>query len=125
MNIPQIKLKSTYGLNKDFSFKSEVFYYVPLTWKLGVCGIEALKIRVASWKPKWDRSNQSIFYFDVKTEAEAIDIINKYKSFNFVKLENRFDKLYELNSVRIKNTGETSKWLSEIIPILRNEFKYE
>ena len=54
---------STYGLRNDWSYKGEEFISVGLTWKLGVSNIDALKIRIAKWKPKYDRSNQAIFYF--------------------------------------------------------------
>lgn len=113
---------STYGLKNDWSYRGEKFKNIALTWKLGVCRIEALKIRIANWKPKYDRSNQAIFYFDVKTEKEANEILKKFEKFNFKKLEKRFDDLFENDSVRIKNTGDTEKWLLKIIPVLRSEF---
>lgn len=113
---------STYGLKNDWSYKGEKFKNIALTWKLGVSRIEALKIRIANWKPKYDRSNQAIFYFDVKTEKEANEILEKFEKFNFKKLEKRFDDLFEKDSVRIKNTGDTNKWLLKIIPVLRSEF---
>lgn len=113
---------STYGLKNDWSYRGEKFKYIPLTWKLGVSRIEALKIRIASWKPKNDRSNQSIFYFDVKTEAEALQILKKFENVDFKKLENRFDEWFDKDCVRIKNTGETQKWLSDVITVLRSEF---
>lgn len=112
---------STYGLRNDWSYKGEKFKNIALTWKLGVSNIEALKIRIAR-KPKYDRSNQAIFYFDVKTENEAIEILKKFEKFNFKKLEKRFDDLFEKDSVRMKNTGDTEKWLLKIIPVLRSEF---
>ena len=93
-----------------------------MTWKLGVSRIEALKIRIANWKPKYDRSSQAIFYFDVKTKEEAYQILKKFESFDFVKLENRFDELYDSNRTNLINTGETQKWLSQIIPSLRLDF---
>jgi len=113
---------STYGLKNDWSYQGEKFKNIALTWKLGVCSIGALKIRIANWKPKYDRRNQAIFYFDVKTEKEANEILKKFEKFNFKKLEKRFDDLFEKDSVRIKNTGDTEEWLLKIIPVLRSEF---
>ena len=113
---------STYALKNDWSYKGEKFKNIALTWKLGVSRIEALKIRIANWKPKYDRSNQAIFYFDVKTEKEAIEILKKFEKFNFKKLEKRFDEWFDKDCVRMKNTGDTQKWLLEIIPVLRSEF---
>ena len=115
-------VKSTYGIKFDWSYKGEDFWYIPLTWKLGVSRIEALKIRIAKWTPKSNRSNQAIFYYDVKTKDEASVILSKFIDFNFKKLENRFDKLYENDRCNIKCTGDTQKWLNEIIPMLRKEF---
>ena len=113
---------STYGLKNDWSYKGEKFKNIPLTWKLGVSRIEALKIRIANWKPKYYRGNQAIFYFDVKTEVEANEILKRFEKFNFKKLEKRFDELFEKDSIRMKNTGDTEKWLLKIIPMLRAEF---
>ena len=113
---------STYGLKNDWSYKGEKFKNIALTWKLGVSNIYALKIRIANWKPKYDRSNQAIFYFDVKTEDESIEILKSFEKFNFKKLEKRFDNWFDKDLVRIKNTGDTQKWLSQIIPVLRAEF---
>lgn len=113
---------STYGLKNNWSYKGEKFKNIALTWKLGVSRIEALKIRIANWKPKYDRSNQAIFYFDVRTEKEANEILKKFEKFNFKKLEKRFDDLFDKDSVRTKNTGDTDKWLLKIIPVLRSEF---
>lgn len=119
------RFKTTYGVKRDWSYRGEIFYYIPLTWKLGVSRIEAIKIRIARWKPKWDRSNQSIFYFDVESEEQAANILNRFEKFNFKKLENRFDKLFEKDKVKTKNTGDTSKWILEILPILRTEFSID
>ena len=116
------KFISTYGLSDSWSYKSEKFKYIPLSWKMGVSRIEALKIRIASWKPRYDRSGQAIFYFDVKTKHEAKLILWKFAKFNFKKLEKRFDELFEKDKVRIKNTGDTGIWLTKIMPILRAEF---
>lgn len=113
---------STYGLKNDWSYKGEKFKYIPLTWKLGVSRIEALKIRIANWKPKHDRSNQAIFYFDVESEQEAKCILKNFDGFNFKKLETRFDEWFDKDCVRMKNTGDTREWLLKVIPILRSEF---
>lgn len=119
-----MELKSTYGLRKDWSYRSETFFIIPLTWRLGVSKIELLKIRVASWRPKYDRTNQSIFYFDVNTKDEALEIIEKNKDFDFKKIENFFEKMYLNRGQKTMNTGETEKWLNEIvIPKIREKFK--
>lgn len=103
---------STYGISTDFSFRSEDFIYVPLTWRLGVCSIEILKIRIASWKPKHDRSNSAIYYFDVKSREEAHNILKQFEDFDFKSIEDFFDEKYPKNSM---NTGETSDWLQNIL----------
>ena len=113
---------SSYGLKNDWSYKSEKFKCIPLTWKLGVSRIEALKIRIANWKPKQDRSNQAIFYFDVQTEEAAIKLLKNFEKFDFKQLEDRFDKWFDKDRVNLKNTGDTQKWLLDIIPVLRSEF---
>jgi len=117
-----LSFNSTYGIRVDRSYRSEKFKYVPLTWKLGVCRIEALKIRIATWKPKQDRSYQSVFYFDVETESEANKILADFKSFNFKKLEGMFDQMFNDDNVRLMNTGDTINWLLKAIPMLRLEF---
>ena len=114
---------SYYVLKTDWSYYNETFKEISLTWKLGVSSIEALKIRIATWKPKYNRSNQAIFYFDVQTEEQAHEILMKFKKFNFKKLQDRFNELFEKENIRMKNTGETQIWLLKIIPILRTEFK--
>ena len=117
------KFISTYGVSEDWSYRGENFFIIPLTWKLGVSRIEALKIRIANWKPRYDRSCQAIFYFDVKTEEQAFVILEKFRRFNFKKLEKRFDLLFDKDLVRRKNTGDTGKWLKVVIQTLRKEFK--
>jgi len=113
------KLNSTHGINTDWSYKAEEFLYVPISWRTHLC---ALKIRIARWRPRQDRSNQAIFYYDVNTRNEAYAIIKQFETFNFKKLENRFDELFVATKGWMMNTGETSKWLLEIIPLLRKEF---
>jgi len=113
---------STYGLQTYQSFKGETFKSIPLTWKLGVSRIEAFKIRIAAWKPKYNRNEEAIFYFEVNNLEEAKSILNQFEQFDFKQLEYRFDTLYELDKVRIKNTGETREWLKKIIPVLQAEF---
>jgi len=113
---------STYGFKKDWSYRGEEFYFIPLTWKLGVSNIEALKIRISKWKPKFDRENQAIFYFDVETKEEAKLVLDKFKAFNFKKLEDKFDSIFNDENVRLKNSGETKEWLLNVIPLLRTEF---
>lgn len=120
----KIVFKSTYGLNSGWSYKSEVFRFIPISWRLGVCSIDALKIRIANWTPREDRTASSIFYFDVRTFEEAKIILDSFKGFNFKKLERRFENLYERDSVLGKNTGETRDWLKEIVPVLREEFDF-
>lgn len=113
---------STYGLKCDWSYRREKFKSIALTWKLGVSRIEALKIRIGDWKPKHDRSNQAVFYFDVETENEADEILEKFEKFDFRELENRFDEWFDRDCVRMRNTGDTQKWLSQVVPTLRSEF---
>jgi len=117
-----IEFISTWGLKRDWSYRGEEFIYIPLTWKLGVSNIEALKIRIAKWRPKYNRSNQALIYYEVNTQEQAQVILNSYVNFNFKHLEKRFDELYERDRGMMMNTGDTCKWLLGIIPILRNEF---
>lgn len=113
------KLNSTYGIRSDWSYKTEEFLYVSISWRTHVC---ALKIRIAQWRPKSDRSNQAIFYYDVNTRNEAYDIVKQFEQFNFKKLEQRFDDLFIAARGWMLNTGDTDKLLKEIIPVLRKEF---
>ena len=118
-----MEIKSTYGIKTNFSYKDEFFYYIPLTWRLGVNRIELVKIRVAGWKPKGNRENQAIFYFDVKTKNEALEIIDEIKDYDFKRVENFFEKLY-LQYPLNYNTGERYEWLEKIaIPATREKFK--
>lgn len=111
---------STYGISTDFSFRSEDFIYVPLTWRLGVCRIEILKIRIASWKPKYDRSNSAIYYFDVKSRDEAKNILKQFEDFDFKSIEDFFDEKYPKKSM---NTGQTCDWLNDkFIPETRIKY---
>lgn len=122
-NIIKMELNSTYDFRKDFSYKGENFYRLPLTWRLGVTSIDLFKIRVSTWTPKADRSKQAIFYFDVKTDSEAKNIISKIKDYNFKRIQNYFEKLY-LRDKKCRNTGETIEWLDTVvIPELREKFK--
>lgn len=116
------EFKSTYGLRSEWSYRGEEFKIISLSYKLGVSRIEALKIRIAKWKPKTNRNNQAIFYFDVETHLQAQEILKRFIDFDFKKLEKRFDSIFELDNVRIKNTGETQEWLSILIPKLRSKF---
>ena len=123
-----MEIKSTYNLRTDFSFRGEKFFNIPLTWRLGVSNIELLKIRVAGWKPKSNRSNQAIFYFDVKTKDDAFQILEKVKDFNFKKIQNYYEKIhiekwFSGNNIE-RNTGATQKWLDGVvIPELREKYK--
>jgi len=112
-------MKSTYGLRYDYSYVNERFICISLSWK--TCFLNALKIRIAKWRPTSDRSNQAIFYFDVRTKEEAEIILDKFKDFDFKKLEDRFDSLFD-KEANGKNTGELHKWNEKIIPLLRSEF---
>lgn len=119
-NIEKMELKSTYGVQKDWSYRGENFYYVPLTWRLH--SINILKIRIANWKPKYNRCNEALFYFDATTTEEATTILESFKDFNFKKIEKYFENLYIKDEVYIKNTGEVNLWLEKNIPILKNKF---
>lgn len=116
------KFMSTYGLSTNYSFVSEKFMYIPLTWRLGISSIEALKIRISSWVPKNDRSGQAIFYYDVKTKDEALDILKRFNDFNFLELENEFETLFLNERINLKCTGDTREFLKKIIPILREKY---
>ena len=118
-----MEFNSTYGLRINHSLQGETFYIIPLTWKLGYSNIDILKIRIAQWKPKGDRTNQALFYFDVDSIEKVDEILHRFNDFEFKVIEERFDVLFDQNNVRQKNTGEIGKWLLCIIPLLRNEFK--
>lgn len=117
-----MEFNSTYGLKRDWSFRAEEFYYIPLTWKLGVSRIEALKIRISKWYPKENRSNQAIFYFNAESKEGANEVLKQFQDFDFKALEKRFDELFDSTRMYRKCTGDTQKWLLEIIPQLRKEF---
>lgn len=115
-------MNSTYGLKKDWSYRGEEFYIVPLTWRLGVCGIDILKIRIANWRSKYNRSNQAIFYYDVKSKEEANKILDLYKDYNFKTVENWFEKEYKESNIG-HTTGVVNNWLDTvIIPAARKKF---
>lgn len=108
---------STYGIHYDFSFVGEEFYSVSSSWRLGSRPI--LKIRVANWKPKQNRSNQALFYYEVKTKEEALKIINEHESFDFKKYEEMFEKEWTKTGSSI--TGENNKWWNEyFIPLVKS-----
>lgn len=113
-------LNSIYDFKKDFSFRNEQFYIIPLSWRVHR---NLVKIRVSEWKPKEDRSCQSIFYFDVKTESEAYEILEKIKSYNFKKIQNYFEKIY-LRDNPHWSTGAMDNWLNNTVqPELKNKFQ--
>ena len=116
-----MEINSTYGIRTSASYKSESFFNVTISWRTD---FEILKIRIATWKPKEDRSSQALFYFEVSTRDEAIEIIKKVSDYNFKKIENYFEKIYKRDSAWLKNTGETYEWLDNvIIPEFREKFK--
>ncbi len=107
-----IKLKnSTYGVHLDWSFVGEEFYSVSMHWR---CRLPILKIRIANWKPKHDRSNGALFYYDVKTKQEALDILNKYKDFNFKEIEDWYDEYWIKSNIGY-TTGILHKWWNDVI----------
>lgn len=114
-----MKLISTYGISTDYSYVRERFIYVPVSWK---SHLKILYIRIATWKPKEDRSGRSIFYFDVETEEQANEILKQFKLFDFKEVEKRFDDLWCENHAQLKNTGERHDFIAEVLPLLRNEF---
>lgn len=119
----EIKFRSTYGLSKDASFRGESFRHMPLTWRLGVCSIDILKIRIASWTPKLSRKNSAVFYYDVDTVEKANEILNRYEVFNFKRIESYFEKEYLQDNILGKNTGETMDWLTNtFLPKARSKF---
>ncbi len=123
MRSQSIVFKSTYGLKKDSSFRGESFRSIPLTWRLGVCNIEILKVRVASWRPKLSRSNSAVFYYEVDTLEKADNILLGYKDFSFKKVENLFEDMYIKDNVLKKNTGAIMEWLMGVfIPKARELF---
>lgn len=125
MNINNNTFNSTYGLNYDFSFKGEIFYSISSSWRLASRPI--LKIRVANWKPKVDRNNQAIFYYDVSKDTDAKNILDLYKDFNFVEIENEFEKMWNEDNFKNKgyfNTGETDTWWNtKFLPYIRDKYK--
>lgn len=116
------KFMSTYGLSTNYSFVSENFMYIPLTWRLGISNIEALKIRISNWVPKNDRSGQAIFYYDVKTKDKALEILKMFNNFNFLELEKEFETLFLNEKMNLKCSGDTREFLKKITPILREKY---
>lgn len=111
---------STYGITRDSSFCGENFKSITLHWN---CGIQLLKIRIANWKPKQSRDNCALFYYDVKTEKEATDIIDMYKNFNFKEVEEWYEKKWVADKPG-STTGVLYKWYVEnVIPEGRSKFK--
>lgn len=113
---------STYGVRYDYSLKSEEFYSVSTHWNPGSRPI--LKIRIAKWTPKYPRDNQAIIYYDVTTKQEALDILKSYESFDFKKVENEYEKMWNKDNFEDKgffNTGETNNWWNnKFYPYIRN-----
>lgn len=114
---------STYGVSRDWSYKGECFYSISSSWRLGSRPI--LKIRIANWSPKYDRNNHSILYYDVQTEIEALDILKKYKDFDFKSVENEFETIWIKDNFEDKgffNTGETNIWWdTKFLPYIRSK----
>ena len=119
-----MELKSTYGLIKDWSYRGEIFYTVPSLWNHG--SIPILKIRIANWKPKYDRSDTAIFYYDVRTKEDANKILGLYKLYNFKKIEKEAEKMWNKDNFDDKgcfNSGETDNWwTNKFIPYIRLKY---
>jgi len=117
-----MNFKSTYNIRRDWSYKGENFISIPLTWRLGVCSIDILKIRIAHWKPKYNRSNQAIYYYDVTSKQEADVILDSFKEFDFKAVEDYFEAKYLVDKPG-HTTGIVDKWLNEVlIPDIRAKF---
>ncbi len=115
---------STYGLQTDWSYQNELFWYISLSWR---CSVRILKIRSAPWKPKNDRSDEAIFYYDVTSDKEANAILDTYRDYDFKAIENLFEDLWKRDNFDNKghfNTGERIKWFRDIfLPLARAKFK--
>lgn len=123
--MPYLKEKfsnSTYGVHFDFSYRNEMFYSISSSWRPGSRCI--LKIRIAKWKPKQDRSNNAIMYHEVTTKEEALVILNTYKDFDFLSIEDEFEAMWKKDNFDDKgyfNTGETDNWWNnKFFPYMRN-----
>jgi hypothetical protein len=113
----------TYSTQSDFSYVGEQFVTVPCHWRPG--SFNTLKIRKASWKPKQNRNNSAIYYFDVKTTEEVNTILESFKNFDFKQIEKEYVEQYgQLH--RILNTGENTEWwIKTFIPYIRKKYPVE
>ena len=95
---------STYGLQTDWSYQNELFWYISLSWR---CSVRILKIRSAPWKPN--------------------AILDTYRDYDFKAIENLFEDLWKRDNFDNKghfNTGERIKWFRDIfLPLARAKFK--
>lgn len=116
-----MKYNSTYGLRHDWSYKSEQFYSISTSWRLGSRPI--LKIRIAHWKHKNDRTNSAIMYYDVCSKQQAQNILTNYESFDFKIIEDEFETMWLKDNFEDKgyfNTGETNNWWNnKFLPYIR------
>jgi hypothetical protein len=119
------KMKSTYKLRKGHSFKGEAFYEIPCSWRPGARPV--LKIRIAAWRPKEDRANQAVYYYDVDTHAQADDILTRWRGFDFTLVQEEYEKMWCKDNFEDEgyfNTGQTTKWWTEkFIPYIIKQFK--
>ena len=112
--------KCTYNTQSDFSFVGEQFVTVPCHWRPG--SFPTLKIRQASWKPKQNRDNSAIYYFDVKTKEEVNAVLESFKDFDFKRIEEEYVEHYG-KLQRILNTGENREWWTKtFIPYIREKY---
>jgi len=101
--------------SNDFSYKGETFKNISLTWRLGVSRIELVKIRLADWTPRADRSGQAVYYYDCKTKEEVEQAIKDALTKPLIKVESLFETMWLewKKEQRVHNTGETERWLKE------------
>ncbi len=115
---------SIYDLYTDYSFVSENFYVIPIG---GTHRLDALKIRVADWKPRYNRDYSAVFYYEVKTKQEALDILKVYEKFNFKELQNLYTEMYgKEQSINrdVSTTGGMIKFRDEVfLPKARELYK--
>jgi len=102
--------------NNDYSLRGEKFMNIPLTWRLGVSNIEIVKIRLASWTPKSDRSNQAVYYYDCRTDEEVEKSIKEASGKPIKKIKELFEKLFleYIGKGQLTCTGDTQKFLKNI-----------
>lgn len=98
----------------SYSNRGERFKNISLTWRLGVSNIDLVKIRIANWAPRHDRSGQAVYYYDCKTDEEVKAAVKDVATKPLGEVRELFTVLFDefrIEKGLAHNTGETQEFL--------------